>query len=184
MWLRVVCPNGHALKIGEEHAGKRGVCPRCKAPVEIPTADQAGELATSSAPATTSSAPSSSPRTTPGSSTHTVRPTSARPSLAEPRTVGVRTAPVSRHVPETSSDPDSSEISDDPDSPLHTAYRSCRSCHRQVPARYTVCPHCRAYLTDSAVANTRTTSICPSCQTASFPGAELCMNCGTRLLTR
>jgi hypothetical protein len=36
MSIRVVCPNGHALKIKEEFAGKLGLCPVCKAQVHVP----------------------------------------------------------------------------------------------------------------------------------------------------
>jgi RNA polymerase subunit RPABC4/transcription elongation factor Spt4 len=36
MSIRVVCPKGHALKVSVQWAGKTGLCPVCKAPVEIP----------------------------------------------------------------------------------------------------------------------------------------------------
>ncbi|MGA2064915.1 MAG: hypothetical protein ABSG86_08100 [Thermoguttaceae bacterium] len=36
MSIRVVCPNGHALQVKNEWAGKTGLCPTCKTPVEIP----------------------------------------------------------------------------------------------------------------------------------------------------
>ena len=37
MSIRVVCPNGHALQVKSELAGKTGLCPICKAPTKIPT---------------------------------------------------------------------------------------------------------------------------------------------------
>ena len=39
MSIRVVCPNGHALQVKSELAGKTGLCPVCKAHVQIPTAE-------------------------------------------------------------------------------------------------------------------------------------------------
>jgi hypothetical protein len=36
MSIRVVCPNGHALQVKNEWAGRTGLCPTCKTPVEIP----------------------------------------------------------------------------------------------------------------------------------------------------
>ena len=36
MSIRVVCPNGHALQVKNEWAGKTGLCPICKVPVAIP----------------------------------------------------------------------------------------------------------------------------------------------------
>ena len=36
MSIRVVCPNGHALHVKDNFAGKSGLCPKCKARVEVP----------------------------------------------------------------------------------------------------------------------------------------------------
>ncbi len=36
MSIRIVCPNGHALRVDESHAGKTGLCPACKARVQVP----------------------------------------------------------------------------------------------------------------------------------------------------
>jgi hypothetical protein len=36
MSIRVVCPNGHALVVKDSLAGKSGLCPKCKAQVEVP----------------------------------------------------------------------------------------------------------------------------------------------------
>ena len=36
MAIRVVCPNGHALNVKESLAGKTGLCPKCKARVQVP----------------------------------------------------------------------------------------------------------------------------------------------------
>ena len=36
MSIRVVCPNGHALKVNSSFAGKTGLCPICKTRVRVP----------------------------------------------------------------------------------------------------------------------------------------------------
>lgn len=40
MSIRVVCPNGHILRAQESFAGKKGLCPVCKAPVRVPQREQ------------------------------------------------------------------------------------------------------------------------------------------------
>ncbi len=40
MSIQVVCPNGHSLRAQDSLAGKRGLCPVCKAPVKVPTVEQ------------------------------------------------------------------------------------------------------------------------------------------------
>jgi hypothetical protein len=42
MTIRVVCPNGHALKVEDSFAGKTGLCPACKAKVHIPQLNEGG----------------------------------------------------------------------------------------------------------------------------------------------
>jgi hypothetical protein len=36
MSIKVVCPNGHALKVCDSMAGKVGLCPKCRARVVVP----------------------------------------------------------------------------------------------------------------------------------------------------
>ena len=36
MSIKVVCPNGHALQVKDEFAGKSGLCPHCKARITVP----------------------------------------------------------------------------------------------------------------------------------------------------
>ena len=36
MSIRVVCPHGHVLDVKDSFAGKTGLCPMCKARVEVP----------------------------------------------------------------------------------------------------------------------------------------------------
>lgn len=41
MPIRVICPGCHTrFKVGDQHAGKTGACPKCKQPIEIPTSDE------------------------------------------------------------------------------------------------------------------------------------------------
>jgi hypothetical protein len=41
MSIRVVCCNGHVLKVNDSFAGRSAACPACKAQVNIPAADPA-----------------------------------------------------------------------------------------------------------------------------------------------
>ncbi len=36
MAIRVICENGHALKVKEKYAGQVGICPHCECKVAIP----------------------------------------------------------------------------------------------------------------------------------------------------
>ncbi|NUQ65524.1 MAG: hypothetical protein HUU20_23905 [Pirellulales bacterium] len=36
MSIQVVCPNGHSLHVKEDCAGKTGLCPICKARIQVP----------------------------------------------------------------------------------------------------------------------------------------------------
>jgi hypothetical protein len=36
MSIQVVCPNGHVLKVNESMAGRSGLCPKCRARVNVP----------------------------------------------------------------------------------------------------------------------------------------------------
>jgi hypothetical protein len=39
MPIHVICPSCHArFKVGDQHAGKTGACPKCKGPIQIPAA--------------------------------------------------------------------------------------------------------------------------------------------------
>ena len=40
MGIRIICPNGHALKVKSKYEGKMGLCPICNAEVEIPSRDE------------------------------------------------------------------------------------------------------------------------------------------------
>jgi hypothetical protein len=36
MAIRVMCPNGHALQVRDDYAGREGLCPHCRARVKVP----------------------------------------------------------------------------------------------------------------------------------------------------
>ena len=36
MGIRVECSNGHVFNVKDKYAGKKGLCPRCKAVVHVP----------------------------------------------------------------------------------------------------------------------------------------------------
>ena len=39
MPINVICPGCHTrFKVGDQHAGKTGACPKCKGPIQIPAA--------------------------------------------------------------------------------------------------------------------------------------------------
>ncbi len=37
MGIRIVCPNGHALKVKSKYSGRVGLCPLCKGRMKIPS---------------------------------------------------------------------------------------------------------------------------------------------------
>jgi len=37
MSIKMLCPNGHKLRVDERHAGQRAMCPRCSARLTVPT---------------------------------------------------------------------------------------------------------------------------------------------------
>lgn len=41
MSIIVVCPNGHSLAVKDAFAGRRGLCPMCRAEIAIPSAEGA-----------------------------------------------------------------------------------------------------------------------------------------------
>lgn len=45
MSISVKCPNGHALKVKDQLAGKAGLCPYCRSPVFVPMPVQTAEKA-------------------------------------------------------------------------------------------------------------------------------------------
>ncbi|MAT16778.1 MAG: hypothetical protein CMJ46_16085 [Planctomyces sp.] len=63
MSLQVACPQGHRLKISEQHAGKKVRCPKCETVFRVPAAGEVA-AATASKP-TTAKKPAAKPATSP-----------------------------------------------------------------------------------------------------------------------
>ncbi len=165
MVLRVKCPNGHSLKVDEKYAGRTGVCPSCKAKVRIPELKKdVSEDAILLALSTPESKPGS-PAGDPGGADFDL------PVHQEPTSDEARSS-------------DSTVIAPGSSSSVLRAARRCPSCKNRVPPHYTICPHCRRYLMELPEADTRSSLTCPTCGVPSFPGSEVCTNCGTQLLLR
>jgi anti-anti-sigma factor len=43
MAIKVTCPNGHVLDVKDKYAGKSGLCPLCRARVEVPQPEQVSD---------------------------------------------------------------------------------------------------------------------------------------------
>ena len=43
MAIEVICPNGHKIQVKDKYAGKSGLCPRCRARIEVPNLVQEEE---------------------------------------------------------------------------------------------------------------------------------------------
>ena len=81
------------------------------------------------------------------------------------------------------SDQDTQTQGDDDSSLLKI--RRCPQCQRRVPPHFHVCPNCKTYLMEgSQVEEKKASAVCPTCGAHSFPGTEVCEQCGTRLFLR
>src|SRR5688500_1737536 len=47
MEMKVLCPNGHKLRVDRKHAGHKGMCPRCQTRFVVPFAIRTKESRTS-----------------------------------------------------------------------------------------------------------------------------------------
>lgn len=164
MLIRVKCPNGHTLKVDDRHAGKKGACPQCKALVTVPEPQQEEALeddilAMLSGPGIMSSSRS-------------------------------RYAATREELPNSSAEDDDESVLGGETQSAGSGgssllrMRRCPQCKRDVPPNYSVCPHCRVYLAEDSMAATKATAKCPDCGLPSFPGDEVCTNCGAQLFVR
>jgi hypothetical protein len=166
MFLRVKCPNGHALKVPAKFAGRDGVCPVCKAKVHIPPLERDGlsddAVLDALGPTGTSLSTAS-------------RYAASRDDLPVHQESGPSGSEASQQETRAEHDDDSSLLK----------IRRCPQCQRRVPPHFRLCPNCKTYLLeDSQVQETKASAVCPTCGTHSFPGAEVCEQCGTRLFLR
>ena len=116
MAIRVVCPNGHALNVKENLAGKTGLCPKCKARVQVPEVRR-DELSEDSIMSILGPHVSKVPPRPP----EEAAPEEAAPEVAEPP----RAAPVLSSTPPK---------------------RSCDKCNREISAELHICPFCHTYI--------------------------------------
>jgi hypothetical protein len=164
MLIRVKCPNGHTLKVDDRHAGKKGACPKCKALVTVPEPQQEEQLEDD------------------------IVAMLSGPGLLSPGR--------SRYAADRAELPERPAIDDD-DNVLGgenqsaaaggsslLRMRRCPQCKKDVPPHYSVCPHCRVYLAENSAVAGKATAKCPDCGLPSFPGDEVCTNCGAQLFVR
>jgi hypothetical protein len=121
MSIRVICPNGHVLNVKDTLAGKSGLCPKCKAKVEVPEV-KAGEFS------------------------EDVIMTILGPNVSGPSVSGVggrAVAPRDSPVPiePSSAVPLMVERNLPPK-------KSCHKCHREILAEIHICPFCHTYIAE------------------------------------
>ena len=166
MFLRVKCSNGHSLKVPHKFAGQEGVCPICKEKVSIPPLERQ-DVSEDAILDVISTAPTST----------ISRYAASREDLTPQNTEGGEPAGKDNVLfdePSNASE-DSSLLK----------IRRCPQCERRVPPNYHICPNCSTYLTeDSHIDEKKATTACPTCGAPSFPGADVCQQCGTQLFLR
>jgi hypothetical protein len=165
MFLRVKCPNGHALKVPVKFAGRDGVCPVCKAKVHIPPLDRND--------------------VTDEAVLDALGPTATSLSTVSRYAASRDDLPVHQESAADASSPETQDtrVHDDDSSLLKI--RRCPQCQRRVPPHFRLCPHCKTYLMEGdEVQENKASAVCPTCGAHSFPGAEACEQCGTRLFLR
>lgn len=173
MQIHVTCPNGHKLKVARKFAGKSGKCPSCQAVVQIP------ELSTRDAEEDLVMDILASRVTTARTSEY-----SAAEALSdEDLPVHQDTRHANAETREFAAD-DSATAAEGGSSVMRRAARRCSGCGHRVSGNFSVCPHCKRYLTETAEATEHESLTCPSCGVPSFPGSDVCMNCGLQLLVR
>jgi hypothetical protein len=165
MFLRVKCPNGHALKVPTKFAGREGVCPICKSKVKIPPL-QKPEVSEDAILDVISTGPAASTVSRYAASRNDLPTNDEESALQEPESTEME-------VRESGEDSSLLKI------------RKCPQCQRKVPPHFHVCPNCKTYLMeDSVVAQEKATATCPTCGARSYPGAEFCEQCGEKLFLR
>jgi hypothetical protein len=122
MSIRVVCPNGHALKVKERLAGTSGLCPKCRARIDVPKL-QPEDLSEDAildilGPHQPGDAPDSS-------SIFTEHPLGGSSLSA---------------LSSLSSGPSGKNLQGSPPK------KSCHKCHREIQAGTHICPHCHTYI--------------------------------------
>jgi RNA polymerase subunit RPABC4/transcription elongation factor Spt4 len=124
MSIQVVCPNGHVLKVTDDWAGKRGLCPICKARLKVPKPSEQRLSEDDVLSILGSYDPSKSRK----------KPTDVSDLAAEeaPKAFRRRTSP----------EGESKTTVDGPAPPK----KSCPNCNQQIVAGIHICPHCNTYI--------------------------------------
>ncbi|MHC4404322.1 MAG: hypothetical protein ACYTG0_32105 [Planctomycetota bacterium] len=123
MSIQLVCPNGHVLKVSDDWAGKKGLCPVCKARIRVPkpSEEQLSDEAILNILGTFDSK-------------------KARKKLTDVPDLATR-APKARRD-NASSEGEAKTTGQDAVPPK----RNCPECHREIAAKLHICPHCRTHI--------------------------------------
>ncbi len=184
MWIRITCPNGHALEAHQmKRAARTGTCPECHAIVSMWTrvscpnghqlkvrtkhGGQSGKCPQCAVPVTI-------------------------PELTEEElfalidaVAGQQGAEVHEEAKPEGASGESSVLLG---SKMFRRLKTCPKCKQQFSAKYTICPHCRTFLpidkgeAAELVDRKHAAINCPGCGVTSFPGATVCTNCGMSLV--
>jgi hypothetical protein len=124
MSIQVVCPNGHVLKVTDDWAGKKGLCPVCKARVKVPTPsdEQLSE-------------------DTILSILGKYDPSKSWKKLSDVSDLAAAETPKALRG-KGSAEEDTEGAVDGPSPPK----RSCPQCNQEIVAGIRICPHCHTYI--------------------------------------
>lgn len=185
MSIKVTCPNGHALKVKDEFAGRTGRCPRCKVKVQVPAPvpddfndDSIMDLLHDGPAAKGGSQPSESEagraaKTTVPKETDSL-PVHEETSSGDSKTGG------STKTNSSSIFASASGILGASSSFLGKMKR-CKKCGAESPESYRVCPTCQTYFSDAGRRTTIPKTKCPGCGQHIVPGDVFCGSCGADL---
>ena len=147
MSIEVACKNGHRLKIKDEYAGKKGLCPKCGVPIAVPVpalsedalVDLLGQM-----PAVDDEPEVHQDRKTGSSSGSS---SSSSMSLLGGQSMVART------------------------------HKVCPACKKEVSQGYHVCPHCHMYFADNTEVHRRMSWMCKHCGQAVGAKDRICPKC-------
>ena len=190
MWIRITCPNGHALEQHElRRAARTGTCPTCHAIVSmwIKVACKNGHMLK------VRTKYAGREGKCPQCSLPVPIPELTEEQLFSLLDAGVKKSealPVhqeAKHAAGTAADGDSAMTMGS--TVLRKAPKTCPKCKQKCSAKYTICPNCRTILPMADFAEAvgmnagmRASMHCPDCGATSFPGSPVCTNCGMPLV--
>ncbi len=126
MSIQVVCPNGHVLKVSDEYAGKRGLCPVCKSSVTVPkpSEDQLSEEAIMNI-------------------LGAYDPNKAKKKLNDVADLAAADAPRSAKGRAAAAE-EAGSLAQGSTPPK----KCCPHCNREIAAGIHICPHCQTYIAE------------------------------------